>query len=171
MRRRAWTLAVWIVTLFILQAVLAPAVLPSGVRPDWILVFVTLLGFLAGSPRGLVTGVLTGLLLDVVTGRFIGLHAFLKGAGGWFGGLLSRHVYRENVAVALLAVAVAALLQELVALAVLRAFGVNLSVAHVLAHLPPTISVDLVVAGVLYPIMMLGRGRDFEEPRVGGDLR
>src|SRR5690606_14639204 len=95
------------------QVTLVPLVMPGAARPDGVLVLATLAGFMGGSRYGLVMGMAGGLLLDLVTGRFLGLHLLIKGAAGAVGGQSARHVYRENAPVALLMVALTSVGQEL----------------------------------------------------------
>ena len=154
MLHRPWLWFAWLIALFTVQVVLTPALLPSGIRPDWMLVFVSLLGFVAGPAYGLAVGGLAGLLLDIVTGRFIGLHTLLKGAIGWAAGQVTRHVYREHAGLALLTVAVAAAVQEVIALGLLRAFGLAFPLSFLGQRLPLIISLDLVLAALLYPVLL-----------------
>lgn len=153
MTMRSWVFAAWLLVLLVLQVVIAPVVMPSGTRPDGLLVFTVLVGFLTGPSNGLGAGFAGGILLDIVTGRFIGLHALLKAGIGWACGHITFHVYRENPAVALVTVAVAAVVQEIAAFLILWGLGVPLSVSHMLNQLPQFISYSLIIGAVLFLIM------------------
>jgi len=109
--RLAWLSALLVVLAALLQVTLVPLVMPGAARPDGVLVLATLAGFMGGSRYGLVMGMAGGLLLDLVTGRFLGLHLLIKGAAGAVGGQSARHVYRENAPVALLMVALTLFIQ------------------------------------------------------------
>lgn len=150
---RYWVVILWLLLLILIQVAITPAMLPAGARPDWILVFSVLLGFLAGPSYGLAGGAIGGLLLDLFTGRFIGLHTLLKAGMGWACGQITRHVYREYPSVALVAVAAAVFVQEMIAVIVLWGFGVRIPVAHTFDQLPPLISYSLVAGALIYPIL------------------
>lgn len=154
MLARPWVLAVWTLLLLVLQVSLTPLLLPASPRPDWMLVFAVLVGFMLGPRHGLTAGAAGGLLLDVVAGRFLGLNALIKALAGLVGGQLTRHVYRDNVIVALLGVAGSALGQELLVLLVFRALGVAVDPARAFYVLAPVLTANLVAAGVLYPLLL-----------------
>lgn len=150
---RPWLFALWLLVLLLLQVVFTPAIIPSGPRPDWLLVFAVLLGFSAGSSYGLAGGAVGGILLDIVTGRFIGLHALLKASLGWASGLITRHVYRDYPSIALLTVAAATCLQEVLAFLVLWSFGMPLQLTFIINQLPPLISYSLIAGALVYVIL------------------
>jgi len=171
--RLAWLSALLVVLAALVQVILVPLVMPGAARPDGVLVLATLAGFLGGSRYGLVLGAAGGLLLDLVTGRFLGLHLLIKGAAGGAGGQLTRHVYRENAPVALLMVALATVGQELLHALSFRAFGIVIPLGRVFELLPTIISANLVLAGLLfYPLYRLARNLPDQRvrPPAGGWL-
>jgi len=156
--RLAWLSTLVLLLVVLAQVVAVPLVMPGAARPDLLLVLAVLAGFTGGSRYGLVMGLAGGLLVDVVTGRLVGLHLLIKGAAGAAGGELARHVYRENAPAALLLAAVATVGQELLHALVLRVFSVVVPLAHVFELLPTIITGNLVAAGVLFvPLYRLTR--------------
>lgn len=151
---RPWLLAIWLLLLLLVQVVFVPAILPSGPRPDWMLVFAVLLGFFAGPSYGLVGGAIGGFLLDVITGRFIGLHTIIKAGIGWACGHITRHVYKDYPSIALLTVAAATCIQELLAFLVFWSFGVPLKLQMITHQLPPLISYSLIAAAIVYVLLL-----------------
>lgn len=154
MLKRPWVIAIWLLALIILQVTVLPHLLPFNLRPDPLLVFATLTGFIGGPSFGSAVGAIGGLVIDMLSGRFVGLHVLTQAVAGCGGGLLTRHVYRDNAPVALLAVSVATVAQELLALAVIRAAGITVPLSRSLAFLPTLISLNLAAAVFLYPIML-----------------
>lgn len=68
-----------------------------GVRPDLVLVVVCAIGLVLGSLRGAAAGFFAGLLVDVLTGRLVGLGALSKGAAGYAAGWMGQRLFRENL--------------------------------------------------------------------------
>ena len=153
MRARPLVAAAWLLLMAIAQVAAVPMLVPARWRPDLMLVLVALYGFLAGPRFGLWVGCTGGLLLDVIGGRFIGLHLLAKGVAGALGGQLTRHVYREHAPVALLLVAVAGVWQELCQLAALRVFGIPVPLGLTFDVLPSFISANLIAGALLYPLL------------------
>ncbi|HEX6989836.1 MAG TPA: rod shape-determining protein MreD [Bacillota bacterium] len=150
MARLPWASLLLVLLAALVQVTIVPLVIPGAARPDGVLVLATLAGFLGGPRYGLFMGMAGGLLLDVVTGRFLGLHLLIKGLAGAAGGRLTRHVYREHAPVALLMVALATVGQELLHALCFRVFGIVIPISRVFALLPTIISANLVLAGLLY---------------------
>lgn len=94
----------FVVLAFLLaETVLAPYVRIAGVGPDLLLVVTVSTGLLYGAREGIATGVYCGLLADLLRGRFLGLGAFSKGLTGYFFGLLSDRIFKDNLLVPILA--------------------------------------------------------------------
>lgn len=68
----------------------------GGVKPDLVLLLVVFNGFLRGTREGAFLGFAGGMLQDIVTGGYFGLHALVKMAGGYLAGLGSGRLYRDN---------------------------------------------------------------------------
>lgn len=153
----------------VVQVVAMPILVPARWRPDPMLVLVALYGFLVGPRFGLWVGAAGGLLLDVIGGRFIGLHLLAKGVAGALGGQLTRHIYRENAPVALLLVAVAGVWQELWQLAALRTFGIAVPLGLTFEVLPSFISANLIAGALLYPLLYRQTAHSTATRREGDD--
>lgn len=94
-----------------------------NVRPDLLLLLAVIYGLLYGPARGFTVGFLGGFLQDLLTGRFLGLHAISKGITGLLIGLAEREVFKENLAMPFLLSLVGTVLSELMVFAVLFAVG------------------------------------------------
>lgn len=78
--------------------------------PQLMMFFPVFAGLLRGSTAGLGHGLVCGLLMDLVIGRFIGLNMLVWAAIGWLTGRLSRGLFKENYLIAIVAVFLAYLL-------------------------------------------------------------
>lgn len=76
-----------------------------GVRPDFMLVLCVLSGFLFGLDDGIVVGLLTGYMRDVLAGRVFGVGMLLLMYAGVCGAALFRRRFRRQMFFALILVA------------------------------------------------------------------
>ncbi|HEY8347252.1 MAG TPA: rod shape-determining protein MreD [Symbiobacteriaceae bacterium] len=93
---RYWGLTAIVVVSYLLQSVVAAHLSIGQVAPDFILVVVVCYGLLFGWEVGLGAGVVGGLLVDLTTGRFIGLHVLSLGLVGLAVGQLEDKVFKDN---------------------------------------------------------------------------
>ena len=75
-----------------------------GSRPDLMLVLCVLSGFLFGIEDGIVIGLLTGYMRDVLTGRVLGMGMLLMMYAGICGAMLFRRRFRRQMFFALILV-------------------------------------------------------------------
>ncbi|MEW6523781.1 MAG: rod shape-determining protein MreD [Bacillota bacterium] len=68
----------------------------GGVKPDPLLMFTVVYGFLRGVPGGAAVGFGTGLARDILSGRYIGLTALSRGLLGAGAGFLHRGFHGDN---------------------------------------------------------------------------
>ena len=59
----------------VLQSSLLPFLEVRGIKPDLLMVMLIGMGFCGGNPLGIIVGLATGLLADVLYGQALGLHA------------------------------------------------------------------------------------------------
>ena len=76
----------------VLQSSLLPFLEIRGVKPDLLLVMLIGMGFCGGNPLGITVGLITGLLVDVLYGQTLGLHALLYMLIGFGAGLFYNKV-------------------------------------------------------------------------------
>jgi rod shape-determining protein MreD len=73
---------------FLMQSVVSTYLSISGITPDFLLAIVVSYGLLFGWEVGLAGGVIGGLLIDLIAGRYIGLHVLAYGTVGVVAGLV-----------------------------------------------------------------------------------
>lgn len=84
----------------ILQATVFDFLRILGVKPDLVMLVVILYGFIHGPREGAYVGFLGGLLVDFMSGHYIGLHALSKMAAGYLAGMGETRLYQENLLIA-----------------------------------------------------------------------
>ncbi|MBC9783905.1 rod shape-determining protein MreD [Heliobacterium chlorum] len=103
-------LALLTVINIVLQTTLLNHLSIGGVVLHLVLIQVIFVGIMNGSRFGGLFGVLAGLLLDLVAGRYIGLNGLSMAAIGAAAGLIEGRLYRDNLIVPLGSVLVGTLL-------------------------------------------------------------
>jgi rod shape-determining protein MreD len=86
----------------------------DGVTPDLMLVVVVMTALRQGAYRGMILGLVAGLVEDIATGRLIGMHALGLMFAGLAAGFLRRRLYPDPWFIPMIAVLLGIVLQELV---------------------------------------------------------
>lgn len=113
----------------------------ANVKPDLLLILTVCHAFLRGPREGVVLGMLSGLAQDLYTGYYIGLNAVSKGAVGWAVGMTEGKLYRESPYLAVVVVALATILHELLFFLGLRYLGLNVSFGLGFVHIVVPVSI------------------------------
>ena len=89
-------LAAFAVALYVLQTSFFPLIAYHGISPNFMLLLTTSFAFLKGMEKGTLMGFATGLLTDLSTGTFFGVHAFTYMLLGNLCGRFANRVYKEQ---------------------------------------------------------------------------
>lgn len=136
----------------LLQVVALP-ILSSQVRPDLVLLVVVMWALVGGPVQGGIIGVLGGLVVDLFSGRFVGMGILTKAVIGILVGWLEPRFFKDNVIVPVSFAVGATLGEQLLYWLLLSAFGWGLPFDHVLFRIiVPTVLFDAVLA---YPVFLL----------------
>ena len=111
MRNKVLIYGSWILGVILLQSILRPISI-FGVKPNLIVIFVTIVGLLRNNVEASIIGLILGALLDVITGKTIGFYSLLGLYLGAISGSLNKKFYRDNVFVAMLMVFLFTMLYE-----------------------------------------------------------
>ena len=87
-----------------------------GAIPDMLLVLVIFYALFNGANKGIIYGVICGLLEDLYIGRFIGVNSISKGITAYIVGRLQGNVFKENLLVGIISVVGGTLLNSLIIL-------------------------------------------------------
>ena len=109
-------LIVFLLSLFILvlEGSLLGVIFTRVNMPDLLLVFVTCLAFIWGEKKGVLIGLLAGLLQDLFFGPALGFFALAKMVVAYLAGTTAREVYKDQLAGPMLVVFMATFVHEFI---------------------------------------------------------
>lgn len=115
MRKTVISLILFVVFLVIyfLQANIFPNFTIAGVMPNLFVIFVLFIGLYSNQTLGVLFGIITGLFLDSIYGRSIGLTAVMLCIIGFLGAYFDKNFSKENKFTILLMVIGATAIYEL----------------------------------------------------------
>ncbi len=143
---RYWALLAILGIAFLLQTTVAGFLTIRGVHPDLLLATVVSFGLLFGPEVGLLGGGLAGFLLDVVYGRYMGLHILILASLGLAVGMVEQRVFKDSLVLPLLAGLVTSLMTQIATLTILAFFGWRVPLV--------TTMKTLIFPGALYSAMV-----------------
>ena len=153
---RIWIYAGLTVAMYLVQSSLLGPLTLWGVRPDLVLITLSIFALHAGWWEGTVMGFAAGLFVDLAEGRLIGLGAITKACAGGAVGRLGQSVFGGNAIVPVIVVFVASLGEHLLYLLGTWAFGVGLPwrVGFVRVVMPSA-WYDGLATAALFPLLAL----------------
>ncbi len=148
---RYWILSGLLLLAFLVQSVFGSYLSIRGIAPNVVLTVVVAYGLLFGWEVGLGAGVLGGLLLDLVAGRFIGIHVLSLGVVGLAVGLVEERVFKDNVLLAAIGGLVGSLVSQALVVFALWLFGWQIALLGSLrSTFLPAALYDMILSVVLY---------------------
>lgn len=148
---RYWALSVILVVTFLLQSVVGTYFAIGGVSPDFLLVLVITYGLLFGWSVGMGAGVLGGLFIDLMAGRYIGLHVLSLGIVGFGAGLVEERVFKENILLAPVSGLVGSVANYVIVSVILWLYGSDIAFwASLRSIVFPSALYNMVVASIVY---------------------
>lgn len=112
---------------FVLESTFFQYISVFGIKPDVALVIITTVAILQGKDMGIVTGVASGMLQDIIFGKPIGISAFSYMVAGYVVGLNSEKIFKENLIVPVIFTTAATLIKYAVTVFYLYAIQLNFS--------------------------------------------
>lgn len=94
---------------FILQSTFGQYIEIAGIVPNIMLAFIVCTAYTGSAEKGLILGIVIGLMQDCFFGYYIGCNIFLYGTIGYTTGVLSQNLYKDNIATAVLFIVIATL--------------------------------------------------------------
>jgi rod shape-determining protein MreD len=89
-------MVIFVVALYVLQTSFFPLIAYHCISPDFMLLITVSFAFLRGTEKGTLMGFSTGLMTDLATGTFFGIHAFSYMLMGNLCGRFANRVYKEQ---------------------------------------------------------------------------
>lgn len=96
---RKWLFALTVVLAFYLDSIFFTKVNVLGVRPDMTLIVCVSLGVLLGGGPAALTGLIMGLVSDIMFNKLVGPSAIVYMLSGAAGGLFYRKFYADNLVI------------------------------------------------------------------------
>lgn len=97
--KRILTIAVLILTCFLMQTTIFQALALANVVPNLLLILTVAFGYMRGEKEGLYIGFCCGLLADCVYGDVVGLYAFTYMIVGYLNGFVNKMYYSDDIVI------------------------------------------------------------------------
>lgn len=94
--------AVMVIVLFLLETTVFHYFEIASVKPNLLLILTASFGFMEGKREGMYVGVLSGFLLDICFGQYIGFYILFYTLVGYANGFFQKLYYDENIKLPLL---------------------------------------------------------------------
>jgi len=119
-----------IVVALLIQLTLINSITILGLKPDLIMIVVVVFSLMKGEKEGTISGFASGLLQDIFSIGLLGINAFAKTVIGFTCGLLKEKVFHEHILFLIPIITfIASLIQSILIFLLLRAFGIEYSLA------------------------------------------
>jgi rod shape-determining protein MreD len=86
-----------IILILIFQGSFLSYFFSQGCMPDLVLIIVLCLTFLTDEKRGMLAGIIAGLLQDIIFGPALGVFTLAKMLAAFGAGLISREIYKDQI--------------------------------------------------------------------------
>lgn len=96
--------AVLVIVFFLLETTLFNYLELASIKPNLLIILTASFGFMQGKKEGMFVGVLSGFLLDICFGQYIGFYIILFTIVGYANGFFQKLYYDENIKLPLLLV-------------------------------------------------------------------
>ncbi|MDO9535080.1 MAG: rod shape-determining protein MreD [Bacillota bacterium] len=154
------------VIMLVIQGSLLTFFLIGGIIPDLLLIIVVCLAFLWGEKRGMIVGLIGGLLQDVFFGPAIGFFLLAKMVSALLAAMVSREIYRDQIIGPMLTVFFVTFVHEFIVFFLVGFFWgneINFYFALENMFLPRAIY-HFVLTMLFYPLLYRAEQRKFFYP-------
>lgn len=170
--KRSAIILCFIIFAYILQTTVFGGELFGGIKPNLLIVIVSMLGFMRGRKTGLVVGFLSGLIVDIFSMEAIGFYMLFFMYIGFLNGLFHRHFFRENIKLPLLLIITSDFILNLAIFGLFFLLRGRFGFVNYLTNIMiPEICYTVLVALFLYPLLLIVNHQfDSDEKRRAGKL-
>lgn len=157
---------------FVLQCTLFARLSLGSVKPNILLIIAASVGFLRGPREGMLTGFLSGILIDIQFGDLLGFYALFYLGIGYVNGLLGETYYEENIKLPVAFIAASEFCYGVLIYLLMFMMRSEFDFPYYFSHIIiPELIYTILVALVLYPLIRLMNHRiETEEKRSMGKL-
>jgi rod shape-determining protein MreD len=119
-----------IVVALLIQLTLINSITILGLKPDLLMIVVVVFSLMKGEKEGTISGFASGLLQDIFSIGLLGINALVKTVIGFTCGLLKEKIFHEHILFLIPVITfIASLIQSILIFLLLRAFGIEYSLA------------------------------------------
>lgn len=149
---------VFLVLLSVLQTTWLDGIAVWGIKPDLFVVYVTTIACFCGKREAAVSGVIFGIVLDILTGKLLGLNAVLLMLLGFtVAHFCDKVIRKSSVFIVMLITFIVSFFYELIYLLIAFAGSLNIKAVFLRALLPECIYNAVAVAPFYWVIKKLAR--------------
>ena len=94
--------AALVIVFFLLETTIFSYLELASIKPNLLIILTAAFGFMQGKKEGMFVGVLSGFLLDISFGQYIGFYILLYTVIGYANGFFQKLYYDENIKLPLL---------------------------------------------------------------------
>lgn len=152
---RKIVVTIFILLCFILQCSVFGSLAFAGIIPNLMIILTSSFGFMRGEKDGLVIGFVSGLLIDIFFGEFLGLHALIMMYIGYLNGKFSMTFYPEDIKLPLALITVSDLTYGILCYVFLFLLRGKLHFSYYFVRvILPEMLYTVVVTMLLYPLIL-----------------
>ena len=150
----AWIFAAMTTIIYLFQTTMICKLTVFGIMPDVVLVCVLCYSMIFGREKGFVAAVVTGLLMDFLTGAFFGRHITIYLLSSVFASYLSENTFGKNFVTAAIITFIVSLAGGILMSLYLYVFKLDKNIIFSMFVATPVYSVYNMIVGVLIFIIM-----------------
>lgn len=145
---------------FVLQSTLFKKINFNGISPNLLLILCVSTGLMYGRTVGLVTGFVSGLLIDMFFGTTIGFYALLYMYIGFINGFFNRIFFKDDIKLPIALITASDFLYGIIIYTLLFLLRGKFHFSYYFVHIIlPEIVYTVVIALFMYPILLFLHNR------------
>ncbi len=152
---RALANLILILVSFILQTTVFRALDFGGIAPNLLMIMVASSAFIKGDKAGLLTGFLSGLIIDIFFGTYIGFFALIYMYIGFIIGKFHEVFFSQNIAIPIIFITISDFLYGFICYVLMFLFRTRFDIGYYMMNvIIPEVVYTAIVAIFYYPIIL-----------------
>lgn len=153
--KRKILVGILILVCFLLQCTVFHALAFGGIIPNLLIILTASYGFMGGRKSGLVTGFLSGLLLDIFFGEAIGFYALIYMYIGYINGGFSKIFFPEDIKLPLCLIASSDLVYNVLCYSLMFLLRSRFQIGYYFMHIIlPEVVYTAGISLIMYPLIL-----------------
>ena len=126
----------------------------SGIMPNIFIIFILFVGLFSNKTMGMIYGISSGIILDLLLGEIIGLNAICLGLIGFLAGIFDKNFSKDNRMIMIFMVGITTFLFEILKYILKYIIvDVNIEVIYFIEILAIEILFNIIITIIIYPII------------------